>query len=145
MKERPEEEHSRNVDKPLTGDIDDQGFRCCAAGLQCVDQHIEYAKQDTGAKKNVGKGNTIVIRRRIREEYADDLSGKEVTDQRQRGAEEKGKYQREFEGASVTLPVFRTDTITEQRLNALPKSDTCLLYTSPSPRDVEESRMPSSA
>eukprot|EP00827_Trimyema_finlayi_P003423 TRINITY_DN3146_c0_g1_i1.p3 TRINITY_DN3146_c0_g1~~TRINITY_DN3146_c0_g1_i1.p3 ORF type:complete len:106 (-),score=38.31 TRINITY_DN3146_c0_g1_i1:10-294(-) len=24
-------------------------------------------------------------------------------------------------------------------------SDTCLLYTSPSPRDVEESRMPSSA
>ena len=25
------------------------------------------------------------------------------------------------------------------------KSDTCLLYTSPSPRDVEESRMPSSA
>ena len=25
------------------------------------------------------------------------------------------------------------------------KSNTCLLYTSPSPRDVEESRMPSSA
>ena len=25
------------------------------------------------------------------------------------------------------------------------KSSTCLLYTSPSPRDVEESRMPSSA
>ena len=25
------------------------------------------------------------------------------------------------------------------------KSKTCLLYTSPSPRDVEESRMPSSA
>ena len=27
----------------------------------------------------------------------------------------------------------------------LPPSGTCLLYTSPSPRDVEESRMPSSA
>ena len=27
----------------------------------------------------------------------------------------------------------------------LTKSHTCLLYTSPSPRDVEESRMPSSA
>ena len=26
-----------------------------------------------------------------------------------------------------------------------PESRTCLLYTSPSPRDVEESRMPSSA
>ena len=26
-----------------------------------------------------------------------------------------------------------------------PKSSACLLYTSPSPRDVEESRMPSSA
>ena len=72
----------------------------------------------------MGKGNAIVIRRRIREEYADDLSGKEVADQRQHGAERNGKYQREFEGASVTLPVFRTDTKTEQRLNALPKSDT---------------------
>ena len=28
---------------------------------------------------------------------------------------------------------------------AIPHSRTCLLYTSPSPRDVEESRMPSSA
>ena len=27
----------------------------------------------------------------------------------------------------------------------LPQDETCLLYTSPSPRDVEESRMPSSA
>ena len=27
----------------------------------------------------------------------------------------------------------------------IPSSNTCLLYTSPSPRDVEESRMPSSA
>ena len=27
----------------------------------------------------------------------------------------------------------------------LPEDKTCLLYTSPSPRDVEESRMPSSA
>ena len=26
-----------------------------------------------------------------------------------------------------------------------PQADVCLLYTSPSPRDVEESRMPSSA
>ena len=30
-------------------------------------------------------------------------------------------------------------------LQSLSKYDTCLLYTSPSPRDVEESRMPSSA
>ena len=28
---------------------------------------------------------------------------------------------------------------------AVPQADPCLLYTSPSPRDVEESRMPSSA
>ena len=27
----------------------------------------------------------------------------------------------------------------------IPKEQACLLYTSPSPRDVEESRMPSSA
>ena len=34
-----------------------------------------------------------------------------------------------------------------QALDSIPKGmiDSCLLYTSPSPRDVEESRMPSSA
>ena len=81
--------------------------------LQRADQHIEYAKQEAGAKENAGKGNAAVIRRRIREEYADDLPGKEVADQRQHGAEGKGKYQREFEGDSVTLPVFRTDRVAE--------------------------------
>ena len=111
MEDRTENEHRRNVDKPLTGDIDDQGFRRRAAGLQRVGQHIEYAKQEAGAKENVRKGNAVVIRRRIREKYADDLPGKEVADQRQHGAEGKGKYQREFECASVTLPVFRTDTV----------------------------------
>ena len=81
MENCTENEHSRNVDQPLTGDIDDQGFRRRTAGLQRVDQHIEYAKQEAGAKENVGKGNAIVIRRRIREEYADDLPGKEVAEQ----------------------------------------------------------------
>ena len=81
--------------------------------LQRADQHIEYAKQEAGAKENAGKGNAAVIRRRIREEYADDLPGKEVADQRQYGAEGKGKYQRVFEGDSVTLPVFRTDRVAE--------------------------------
>jgi len=37
----------------------------------------------------------------------------------------------------------RESTI-KQNLQA-PQDDPCLLYTSPSPRDVEESRMPSSA
>ena len=31
------------------------------------------------------------------------------------------------------------------RFGLVPRSSPCLLYTSPSPRDVEESRMPSSA
>ena len=35
-------------------------------------------------------------------------------------------------------------TTTKARAKAL-RDETCLLYTSPSPRDVEESRMPSSA
>ena len=30
-------------------------------------------------------------------------------------------------------------------VESVPETDSCLLYTSPSPRDVEESRMPSSA
>ena len=41
---------------------------------------------------------------------------------------------------------FMTVFIDNIRLYNRPlKADTCLLYTSPSPRDVEESRMPSSA
>ena len=31
------------------------------------------------------------------------------------------------------------------KIEGVPESNICLLYTSPSPRDVEESRMPSSA
>ena len=33
----------------------------------------------------------------------------------------------------------------ENTINNIDPSESCLLYTSPSPRDVEESRMPSSA
>ena len=39
----------------------------------------------------------------------------------------------------------RTRKITEEQREALRQRMVCLLYTSPSPRDVEESRMPSSA
>ena len=37
------------------------------------------------------------------------------------------------------------DTFTNFCMDALKEHIACLLYTSPSPRDVEESRMPSSA
>ena len=40
VKDRPKDEHRRNVDQPLTGDIDDQGFHRRAAGLQRIGQHI---------------------------------------------------------------------------------------------------------
>ena len=39
----------------------------------------------------------------------------------------------------------RKDAKTLQQLKQRTRMKTCLLYTSPSPRDVEESRMPSSA
>ena len=35
--------------------------------------------------------------------------------------------------------------LVDQSINLLESNEICLLYTSPSPRDVEESRMPSSA
>ena len=41
--------------------------------------------------------------------------------------------------ADVATPVSFSDKV------SIADADTCLLYTSPSPRDVEESRMPSSA
>ena len=47
----------------------------------------------------------------------------------------------------ATTNLTASDTIhtTNVATTNLTASDTCLLYTSPSPRDVEESRMPSSA
>ena len=42
------------------------------------------------------------------------------------------------------LPVL-TVVINSFKLNTYVKTDTCLLYTSPSPRDLSTSRMPSSA
>ena len=72
-------------------------------GIRAADTDVTAGRLSREGYKDVA--------RRIREKYADDLPGKEVADQRQHGAEGKGKYQREFECASVTLPVFRTDTV----------------------------------
>ena len=48
-------------------------------------------------------------------------------------------FQRTPEGTKVTLSAERVGMVIGR------KGKICLLYTSPSPRDVEESRMPSSA
>ena len=55
-------------------------------------------------------------------------------------------------GASVSIPTPADGTVTAEKLNGnfgeysgIGTIIICLLYTSPSPRDVEESRMPSSA
>ena len=54
-------------------------------------------------------------------------------------------------GTSYTYNYFKKDQIGSTRAvlsavgNSLQNVQSCLLYTSPSPRDVEESRMPSSA
>ena len=45
-------------------------------------------------------------------------------------------------GSAVTVSGFNYDNIVDSAPGAL---DTCLLYTSPSPRDLSTSRMPSSA
>ena len=50
---------------------------------------------------------------------------------------------------SSVLPMVKNgatkDEILEQTGHTVGLDNVCLLYTSPSPRDVEESRMPSSA
>ena len=43
----------------------------------------------------------------------------------------------------VKIEIAISDGMVDQTIEAISKA--CLLYTSPSPRDVEESRMPSSA
>ena len=44
-----------------------------------------------------------------------------------------------------TVVYLRRDAIAERVKENVAKAATCLLYTSPSPRDTERSRMPSSA
>ena len=47
----------------------------------------------------------------------------------------------EAAGAQLIMPEGTWDLMANSRVS----EEACLLYTSPSPRDVEESRMPSSA
>ena len=49
------------------------------------------------------------------------------------------------EAGGTSVVSFHADNTTTGSSNYLARLYTCLLYTSPSPRDVEESRMPSSA
>ena len=60
----------------------------------------------------------------------------------QMAAEDAGKKAAEHGVKSVDVEVQGPGSGRESALRAL---QACLLYTSPSPRDVEESRMPSSA
>ena len=45
------------------------------------------------------------------------------------------------QGAAQTV----VDPATGEAITAIPEASSCLLYTSPSPRDLSTSRMPSSA
>ena len=49
---------------------------------------------------------------------------------------------KELQGAENIVPLVRTEVVNGPAVDAL---DGCLLYTSPSPRDRQKSRMPSSA
>ena len=50
-----------------------------------------------------------------------------------------------FLGLGVQPPMSDWGSMVKENLGGLPYGSICLLYTSPSPRDVEECRMPSSA
>ena len=67
-------------------------------------------------------------------------------------SEEESIVHREFDKFKYHPDVFPINTIDDLHVHIpqftkfiVDTSNTCLLYTSPSPRDVEESRMPSSA
>ena len=71
-----------------------------------------------------------------------------VTTSRQLDKEAKAiaKAERRRDAAAQNLKeLMDQETNPEDRAIAEEEYRTCLLYTSPSPRDVEESRMPSSA
>ena len=50
-----------------------------------------------------------------------------------------------YEQITTTLPKAKVLKPQADKIITLGKKDTCLLYTSPSPRDPKTSRMPSSA
>ena len=61
-----------------------------------------------------------------------------------------GTFMKTFGQEVKTKPSFSTDKINKLRLDLIKEeleelTEACLLYTSPSPRDLSTSRMPSSA
>ena len=64
--------------------------------------------------------------------------GRDITDK-------MGDCVKFFEDKDFKDLILDGEAVLYQDDDPLVRSDTCLLYTSPSPRDVEESRMPSSA
>ena len=53
------------------------------------------------------------------------------------------KSQKQF--AEAMYSALGTDVVSRNDINTFQKENGCLLYTSPSPRDLSTSRMPSSA
>ena len=87
-----------------------------------ITQHIGAYQISTQA------GNTIT--------FIDTPGHEAFTEMRSRGADITD---------IVILVVAADDSVMAQTVEAINHAKACLLYTSPSPRDVEESRMPSSA
>ena len=54
-------------------------------------------------------------------------------------------YSNEFIEATLVKALFPQDAVRRRFIKAVGKGTACLLYTSPSPRDLSTSRMPSSA
>ena len=62
-----------------------------------------------------------------------------------RGFELGGKWPKDSEILRPLFDKYSMDVVSSWFCGGLLADSLCLLYTSPSPRDVEESRMPSSA
>ena len=81
----------------------------------------------------------VVKTRMTEEEYADFAARLAPY-----GISQSEFIRRAIQGASIR-PVVTVSPVNDELLSALGKLTVCLLYTSPSPRDLSTSRMPSSA
>lgn len=118
-----QDKQSRDIEDALATEVDDQGRRRRAHGLQGVGEHIEDAEQNAGGQQYVDKLHRIAKGVRVGEERAYDLVCQEIAGSRhhcaQRQRRPEGKAHHLFE----PVPQPCAHTVAQQGLDALAEAD----------------------
>ena len=107
----------------LAAEVDDEGRRGRAHGLESIGQHIVNAEQEAGGQQNPGELATIFKGFGVSQYQIDDLFGQQIANTGHSSAESKGKEQRKVQRLTEAFPVLSAHTVTKQRLDTLAQTD----------------------